>query len=178
MKRALLQLFILLISICSFSQKSISPELQATKEYLGEERRSLFSRNMKLNILDLKRFWPIYDSYEKEREVIAIKQLNLTRKYIDEHKTMTDIELDLIQNQMFSLEKKSDELQEKYYIKMKERFGTTPAVRFIQIDNQISTHLSFELQKLIPLEGVTSKEEREKLEEQERSQIKSENEGR
>lgn len=61
---------------------------------------------------------------------------------------------------------------------MKERFGTTPAVRFIQIDNQISTYLSFELQKLIPLEGVISKEEREKLEEQERSQIKSENEGR
>lgn len=174
MKRLLFQLLVLIISTNSVCQKSISPELQATKEYLGEERRNLFSRNMKLNILDLKRFWPIYDSYEKEREVLVTKQLTLVHKYIDEHKTMTDIELDLIQNQMFSINRKIDELREKYYLKIKERFGTTPAVRFAQIDNQISTYISFELQKLTPLEGVISKEEREKIKEQERNQVKLE----
>lgn len=170
MKKFSLSLFIIFMACAVYSQKkSISPELLMTKEFMGEERRTLVSRNMKLNILEFKKFWPIYDDYENEREILVNKKLAIAQKYIGERKKMTDIELDLLQNQSFSLDKKLAELKEKTYLKIKERLGTTPATKFIQIDNQISNYIAFELFKSIPLEGVISKEEREKLEAEERA---------
>lgn len=168
MKKFLFLILNIFFTISIFGQKSSSQELLLTKEFMGEERKVLVSRNMNLNILDFKKFWPIYDEYEKEREVLVNKKLTIVRKYISERKTMTDIELDLIQNQNFSVDKKIADLREKTYLKIKERLGTTPATKFIQIDLQIATYIAFELQKLIPLEGVISKEERENKESIER----------
>lgn len=167
LKRILIFAF-LLIGTTGFSQKKGSQELDLMKIYMGNDRKTLVSQNINLNILQLRKFWPIFDWYEKERESLIDKKLTITQKYLANPDRISDIEVDLIYTQIVSLNKKLDEVREKAYEKLKAELGIGVAMRFIQVDNYINYYLSLELLKKRPFNGITSKEEREKLEEEQR----------
>ncbi len=168
MLRQILIFAFLTIGLASYSQKKGSQELELMKLHMGNDRKTLVSQNINLNILQLRKFWPIFDWYEKERESLIEKKITITQKYLTNPDRISDIELDLIYTQTVSLNKKLDEVREKAYEKLKVELGVGVAMRFIQIDNYINYYLSLDLLKARPFNGITSKEEREKLEEEQR----------
>lgn len=171
MKNLVFILLVLVSISTAFAQKKCTKEVALTKELLGSDRRNLVSQNIHLNVLQLRKFWPNYDWYETEREGIVEKKLTLIEKYLDDTNQISDIELDLIHTQSTSLDKKLGDVRDKMYEKLKSDLGAEVAMRFLQIDTQISNLLAIQLLDKKPLVGVLTKEEREQVEAEKRKDL-------
>ena len=93
------------------------------------------------------------------------------QKYLSNPYRISDIEVDLIHNQIVSINKKLNELQERMYDKLKEELGVGVAMRFFQIETSMDQMLCLELAKKNALKGIITQEEQAKIEEEKRKQV-------
>ena len=164
--------FISVVFLCLFlsitangAPKKASRENELIKEFMGADKKFLVTQNMDLNIIDQRLFMPIYEKYEKERADLIDKRIALLEKFIANATETSDAELDLIHSQSQSVAKKLMETQGIVFENIRQVLGMNAAMRFIKIDDHITHSITLNIFNKIPLKGATTKEERNKLNE-------------
>ncbi|MGH7182101.1 MAG: hypothetical protein ACREJN_09005 [Nitrospiraceae bacterium] len=119
------------------------------------DKKLLVASNMDLSEADGKKFWPIYDSYQKELEQIN-HRLGMTIKgYADAYNagkgTISDDAAKKLLNEALSVDEAELKLKRTYADKVGKVLPATKTARYIQIENKIRAVIKFELARQIPL---------------------------
>ncbi|HET6277848.1 MAG TPA: hypothetical protein VFG08_03615 [Candidatus Polarisedimenticolia bacterium] len=155
MNRLLPSLLCLVIAVSAplWAAETSDSNLQILLDKVHADKKLLVAANMELNDAQGKAFWPVYDDYQKELQVINKRLIAVIGSYADAWNTdtVTDDKAKSLLDEALAIEEAQVALRKKYVDKLT---GVLPAMlvaRFVQIENKIRAAVNFELAEEIPL---------------------------
>jgi len=115
------------------------------------DKKGIVAKSMNLTPDEAKKFWPLYETFQRE---LAVPQNTITRAlldYIAAGDTLTDANARRIVEQMLAAQKDEARLREKHFRQLLKMLPAHKAARYVQIENKIQAALFYELAANIPL---------------------------
>jgi Spy/CpxP family protein refolding chaperone len=124
--------------------------VDSLRQAVQTDKRGLVERNMDLTPEEAKKFWPLYDAFQKKLEPIQRRMNRALMDYINVDK-MTDANAKRIAREVLAADVDEMKLRESEFKKMLAVLPARKAVRYLQIENKIDTLNRFDLAERIPL---------------------------
>ena len=125
--------------------------VDSVRQGARSDRRGLVERNMQLTPDEAKKFWPVYDAYQKDLDRIIQRQNRALLDYINAESSMTDANAQRIAKDYVAADLDEMKLREKTHKKLAGILPPKKAVRFLQIENKIRTLQRFDIAEQMPL---------------------------
>jgi len=109
------------------------------------------AKNLTLTADQAAKFWPLFDKYQKEQNVIMDDHLKGIQKFVDTYQTMDDTAALAFINAHFDRDAKMNALRQKWLGEFQKVLPTKLAVRVMQIDRRLSLLAQFQVTTRIPL---------------------------
>jgi hypothetical protein len=123
----------------------------AVRDALKAQKRAFIAVNMKLTEGEDAKFWPVYDSYQKDMEKVNQKMGNMIVDYAKNYETLTDPEADQLLKKNLALEKEMLKLKTSYLPKFSAVLPAKKVARYYQLENKIQAVIRYDLAEKIPL---------------------------
>jgi len=115
------------------------------------DKKAIVGKSMDLTPEEAAKFWPLYESFQRE---LAVPQNAVTRALLDYiaagHK-LTDANAKRIVEQMLTAQKDEARLREKHFRQLLKVLPAHKAARYVQIENKIQAIVRIEGAKAVPL---------------------------
>jgi Spy/CpxP family protein refolding chaperone len=135
----------------STAPTSIDEVLSAVRSDLQGERADIIAKNLTLTSEQAAKFWPLFEAYQKEQNVIMDEQLRGIQRFIESFDTLDDpAALGLI-NAHFDRDARMTALRKKWLGEFQKTLNTKLAVRVMQIDRRLSLAHQILFTSKIPL---------------------------
>jgi len=125
--------------------------LQAIRADLQGDRADILAKNMTLTSEQAAKFWPVFEKYQSEQNVIMDDQLRGIQRYIENYDTLDDAGALALINGHFDRDGRMNALRQKWFGEFQKVLGTKLAVRAMQIDRRLSLAHQIQFASRIPL---------------------------
>ena len=125
--------------------------LQAVRADLQSHRADIIAKNVTLSSGQAAKFWPLFESYQNEQNVIMDDQLKGLQRYIDNFDSLDDAGALGLINAHFERDARMNALRKKWLGEFNKILGAKLAVRVMQIDRRLSLAHQLEFATRIPL---------------------------
>jgi len=130
---------------------TIDEVLKAVRADLQGSRADIIAKNVTLTAAQAAKFWPLFDSYQSEQNVIMDDQLKGIQQYIENFETLNDAGALGLINAHFDRDARMTALRKKWLGEFQKVVGAKLAVRVMQIDRRLSLVHQLEFASKIPL---------------------------
>jgi len=130
---------------------TIDEVLQAVRADLQSSRSDIIAKNVTLTAEQAAKFWPLFESYQKEQNVIMDEQLKGLQRFIEGYDTLDDAGALSLINAHFDRDARMNALRKKWLGDFQKAVGTKLAVRVMQIDRRLSLAHQLQFTSKIPL---------------------------
>ena len=125
--------------------------LQAIRADLQGDRADILAKNMTLTSEQAAKFWPVFEKYQSEQNVIMDDQLRGIQRYIENYDTLDDAGALALINGHFDRDARMNALRQKWFGDFQKVLGTKQAARAMQIDRRLSLAHQIQFASRIPL---------------------------
>ena len=129
----------------------IDEVLQAVRSDLQNSRSDIIAKNVTLTTDQAAKFWPLFDAYQKEQNVIMDGQLKDIQQYIENADKMDDATALALINAHLDRDAKMVALRQKWLGQFRDAVGAKVAARMLQIDRRLSLVQQIQFASKIPL---------------------------
>jgi hypothetical protein len=135
----------------SITPTSIEEVLKAVRSDLQGERADIIAKNVTLSSAEAAKFWPLFEAYQKEQNVIMDEQLQGIQRYIENYEKLDDAAALGLINAHFDRDARMTALRRKWLAEFQKTLNTKLAVRVMQIDRRLSLAHQMTFAAKIPL---------------------------
>jgi hypothetical protein len=118
---------------------------------LQARRADLLAKNMTFTAEQAAKFWPLFEKFQSEQNVIIDAQLQGVRKYAENYRALTDADALALMNAQFDRDEKINALRRKWLAEFQKVLPAKDAVRVMQIDRRLGMAAQVQLSARIPL---------------------------
>ena len=97
------------------------------------------------------KFWPLFETFQKEQSAIVDGQIKATQKYGDNYAALSDADALAYINALLERDAKMHDLRVKWLAKFQTVVPTKIAARAIQLDRRLGQVTQVKLSSQIPL---------------------------
>jgi len=133
------------------SLSSMDDVLQAVRLDLQSSRADIIKKNINLTSEQGAKFWPLYESYQQQQNVIMDDQLRGIQRYNEAFDTLDDAGALGLINAHFERDTRMNVLRQTWLPEFQRVLGTKLAVRVMQIDRRLSLTHQLQFTAKIPL---------------------------
>ena len=135
------------------AQESSDTNMEILKQKLKADKKLIVAGNMDLSEADAKKFWPVYDAYQKDLEQVNQKLGQTIKEYAEAFNKgpVQDNTAKKLLGDVLSLEEQETKLKRTYADKLEKVLPYSKVARYIQIENKIRALIKMELAQQIPL---------------------------
>ena len=135
------------------AQESSDTNMEILKQKLKADKKLIVAGNMDLSEADAKKFWPVYDAYQKDLEQVNQKLGQTIKEYAEAFNKgpVQDNTAKKLLNEVLSLDEQETKLKRTYADKLEKVLPYSKVARYIQIENKIRALIKMELAQQIPL---------------------------
>ena len=151
LKRIIVVMVICLIAFPAFAQEVTKNTMDSVRDALKAQKRAFIAVNMQLTDAEDAKFWPVYDSYQKDMETMNQKIGDLILDYAKNYETLTDPKADELVKKNLSLENEILQLKKSYLPKFSAVLPAKKVARYYQLENKIQAVGRYDLAEKIPL---------------------------
>ena len=134
-------------------EKPKVPELTSTEllAKIQSDKKGIVERTMNLTPDEAKKFWPLYDAFQRELEVPRREATLATLDYVAAENSLTDANAKRIAEQILAAQLKEAQLRQKHFKQLLKVLPARKATRYMQIENKIQAVARYEAARAIPL---------------------------
>ena len=129
--------------------------MQILLQKIKADKKLVVAANMDLSDAEGKKFWPLYDAYQKELEQINQRLGRAIKTYADAFNagqgSVSGETAKKLLDDALSIEESEVKLKRAYANKIGKVLSSTKTARYIQIENKIRAMIKAELAQEIPL---------------------------
>lgn len=118
---------------------------------LMSRRADIMAKGLTLSADQAAKFWPQFEQFQKEQDVIVSDQINAIRSYADQYKELSDAEALAYVKATLERDQKMLNLRTKWLDKFSKVVPVKVAARAIQLDRRVSNVSQMQLSQQIPL---------------------------
>jgi Spy/CpxP family protein refolding chaperone len=133
------------------SAASVDASLREIRADLQNTRADVMAKNVSLTSEQAAKFWPVFEAYQKEQNLIMDDQLKAVQWYVQNFEGADDAAALALMNAHFDRDTRMNTLRQKWLGEFQKVVGTKLAVRVMQIDRRLSLAHQAYLTSNIPL---------------------------
>ena len=114
-------------------------------------RADIMAKNLTLTAAQAAKFWPVFEAYQKEQNVIMDAQLKSLQKYVASYQTLDDAGALAFINAHLERDAKMTALRKKWLAEFQKVVPAKLAARAMQIDRRLSLAAQMEVSAQLPL---------------------------
>jgi hypothetical protein len=130
--------FVTLISL-----KAQNPNLEKFSTY----KIGFFTKKMNLTSQEAEKFWPVYNEYQKQKNLIQRDKLMMIRDFNQNESSLSDSQLTGMGDRLIKDLSDETSLAVDFHRKIKEILPPAKVIRYYQAENQYKIQLLRELQE-------------------------------
>lgn len=140
-------------AVPAIAQEMSDSNMEILKQKLKADKKLLVAGNMDLSEADAKKFWPVYDAYQKDLEQVNQKLAQTIKEYAEAFNKgpIQDNTAKKLLNDALSTEEQETKLKRTYAERLEKVLPYSKVARYIQIENKIRALIKMELAQQIPL---------------------------
>lgn len=132
------------------AEQASDPLAAAMKQY-SRDRRRLIAENLQLTDLEAKRFWRLYDEYERDLFALTERRRATIAKFGENYESMTDAMAREIMLDRLKIEEERDRLRRIYLARFEKVLPIKKLARYYQIESKIRTAVEAGIADELPL---------------------------
>jgi Spy/CpxP family protein refolding chaperone len=121
------------------------------KKDLMADRAQVMAKGLKLDAQQAAKFWPLFETFQKEQAAIVDAQTKSLKDYADHFQTLTDADATAYINSLLDRDQKMHDLRVKWLQKFTAAVGPKSAASAIQLDRRLGNITQVQLSSQIPL---------------------------
>ena len=125
-------------------------QIAKLRDRLRADKRALIAANMKFSDAQAKKFWPVYDDFQREWRALQERRARMVLEYVNTRE-MTELHAKKLAEEALALEREEARLHEKYFKRLVKAIPATLAARYMQIESKIEALYRYDLARTIPL---------------------------
>lgn len=125
--------------------------VKAVRSDLATTRGAIIAKNVTFTPEQAARFWPLFESYQKEQSQILDEQLRGMQHYIDSYQSLDDTAALTLIHAHLDRDARINALRQTWLAEFLKVLPARLAVRVIQIDRRMSLAQQVEFTSKIPL---------------------------
>lgn len=141
MKRIVIFLMIMLILPVIKSTAQIT-----NLEKLNNYKIGFFTKKLNLTSVEAEKFWPVYNEYQSQKNIIQLEKLKLNRNFNQNESSMSDSQLEEMGDKFVDCFVRESTLAVAFHKKLKEVLSPSKVIMYYQAENQYKLQLLNELQ--------------------------------
>jgi hypothetical protein len=115
-------------------------------EKLNSFKIGFFTKRLNLTSQEAEKFWPVYNEYQKQKDVLQLEKRGLIRDFNLNESTLSDNQLTEIGDKLAGYIVQESSVAMAFHKKLKEVLPPAKVIRFYQAENQYKIQLLNELQ--------------------------------
>jgi hypothetical protein len=141
MKRKVIVLLIMLM-LAVIRLAAQNPNLERLNTY----KIAFFTRKLNLTSQEAEKFWPVYNEYQRQKNLILVEKTTIIRNFNQNESTLNDNQLTELGDKLIATIVQESSLAVSFHKKLKEVLPPAKVIRFYQAENQYKAQLLNELQ--------------------------------
>ena len=142
MKRGLLILTVVL-TIPLMALNAQNPNLEKFSTY----KIGFFTKKMNLTSQEAEKFWPVYNDYQKQKNLIMREKIMLIRDFNQNESFLNDSQLTEMGDKLIKYISDESSLAVAFHKKIRELLPPAKVIKYYQAENQYKIQLLKELQE-------------------------------
>jgi hypothetical protein len=127
--------------------------LEIIHEKLKADKKLIVAKYMELTESEAKRFWPVYEEYQKDLQKINERLLNMLQSYASDYqgKSLTDEKAKKLLDEWIAIEQDEVKQRTAFAPKVVKALPAKKAARYLQIENEFRVLIKYDLAATVPL---------------------------
>lgn len=125
----------------------ISLSAQTKRDQIQAQKVAFFTQKLDLSPKEAEKFWPVFNTYQEEKNKLNRAQRELALRYNRNSAVMTDAEVSEILNQYINYQKQETKLLEEYNEKFKQILPERKVMMIYIVEVQFKNHLLRQLKE-------------------------------
>jgi len=125
--------------------------VELVRKDVRAEKADIVAKTMSLDSAQATAFWPVYKSYEAERQALGDKRLAVIQDLAEHFDSLNDAKAKALIDRSFAIEEEKVALQKKYRDEFLKVLPAKTVARFFQVDSRIDNLINLKLSSEIPL---------------------------
>jgi Spy/CpxP family protein refolding chaperone len=130
---------------------SVEEVLKSMRSDMQSTRADIIAKNLSLTADQAAKFWPVFNAYQKEPNVIMDAQLKSMQDYVDHYATLDDAAARTFINSHLERDAKMTALRQHWLAEFEKVVPIKVAARAMQIDRRLSNLAQLEISSQLPL---------------------------
>jgi hypothetical protein len=118
---------------------------------LMSKRADIMAKGLTLNAEQAARFWPLFEQFQKEQDVIVNEQINATKSFAENYQQLSDKDAIAYVEALLERDLKMHDLRVKWLARFQKAIPVKLAARAMQLDRRLSNVAQIQLSQQIPL---------------------------
>ena len=118
---------------------------------LMASRADVMAKGLTLSAEQAAKFWPMFETFQKEQAVVVDEQVKSLKSYADHYKTLSDVDALAYVNSLLERDQKIHDLRVKWLAKFQTVVPAVSAARAIQVERRLGLVTQIGLSSQIPL---------------------------
>jgi hypothetical protein len=125
---------------------------QELRDQLRSDRKVVIEHNMNLSDAEAKKFWPVYEAYQRDLAPIQTRGNRAMLDYINAtDSSMTNANARRLLDQLASADEAEAKVRRTYVAKFAKALGAKRAARYYQVESKIRAMERYDQAAAIPL---------------------------
>lgn len=127
--------------------------LEIIHEKLKADKKLIVAKYMELTESEAKRFWPVYDQYQKDLQQSNDRLFRLLESYATDYKnkSLTDEKAKKLLDEWIAIEQDEGKRRSTFAPRVLKALPAKKAARYLQIENEFRILLRYDLAAVVPL---------------------------
>lgn len=140
-------------AVSAWSQDKPANNMESVHEKLKADKKLIVTKYMELTDAEAKKFWPVYEEYQKDLQKINERLLNMLQSYAADYrdKSLTDEKAKQLLDEWIAIDNDDAKRRASYVPKMMKVLPPKKAARYLQIENEYRILLKYDLAVTVPL---------------------------
>ena len=135
------------------AQDKPANNLEITHEKLKADKKQIVAKYMELTDSEAKKFWPVYDEYQKDLQKMNERLGSLLQSYATEYRSnsLSDEKAKQLLDEWIAIDNDDAKRRASYVPKVMKVLPPKKAARYLQIENEYRIMLRYDLAVTVPL---------------------------
>jgi hypothetical protein len=140
-------------TVPSLAQDKSANNLEIIHEKLKADKKLIVAKYMELTDSEAKKFWPVYEEYQKDLQKLNERLASLLQSYAAEYRSnsLSDEKAKKLLDEWLALDKDEAGHRKTYAGKVLKALPAKKAARYLQIENEYRILLKYDLAVTVPL---------------------------
>ena len=130
---------------------NVEEVLKSMRADMQTARADVMAKNLTLTADQAAKFWPVFNQYQKEQNVIMDEQLKGVQKYVESYNTLDDAGALALMTAHLDRDARMNALRTRWLKEFQSVLPVKIAARAMQIDRRLSNVAQLEISSKIPL---------------------------